>query len=380
MKQLKRVAIVVGEESGDILGAGLILALKKRFPDCVFEGVGGPRMLALGFQSHHSMERLAVMGLVEPLKRLPELLSIRSSLKQRYIDSPPDVFIGIDAPDFNLTLELNLRKAGVRTVHYVSPSVWAWRQGRVKKIAKAVDLMLTLFPFEERFYIDNNVAVKCVGHPLADEIPVEDVKEQSREKLGIPSSDMVIALLPGSRKSEVEKLGHVLLEAALQIKARYSDVKFLIPAANDHRKSQLEQLIQGFSGLDITLYDGQSHDVMAAADYVVMASGTTTLEALLLKRPMTITYKMAALSYYILSKLVKSKYIGLPNLLADHQLVPELIQHDATPERIAGEVIRFLEDPSSQQQLHEQYKKIHLSIRKDASEAAAGAIADMVLN
>ena len=378
--QAKRIAIVVGETSGDILGAGLIEELQKLYPDCIFEGVGGPRMLALGFVSHYSLDRLAVMGLVEPLKRLPELLAMRADLKQRYIDNPPDVFIGIDAPDFNLTLELKLRERGVKTVHYVSPSVWAWRQGRVRKIAKAVDLMLTLFPFEAKFYEQHNVDVKCVGHHLADHIPLDDQKQQAREKLGLSPETQYVALLPGSRKSEVEKLSDVFLEAAKLLQQNFPDIQFIIPAANKNRLAELKNILSNTHSRGITLFDGQSHDVMAAADIVIMASGTTTLEAMLLKRPMIITYKMAALSYFILSRLVKSKYIGLPNLLADKPLVAELIQDDATPHNIYTEACELLSNKERIHYLQSEYKKYHELLRKNASYEAALAISHIISN
>lgn len=371
---LRRVAIVVGEASGDILGAGLMQALQQRFPDCVFEGIGGPRMLAQGFVSHHPMDRLAVMGLVEPLKRLPELLGIRRSLRQRYTQNPPDVFIGIDAPDFNLGLEASLHKEGVFTVHYVSPSVWAWRQGRVKKIAKAVDLMLTLFPFEARFYEEHKVNVAFVGHPLADKFPLEPEKTAARDSLGLEQDATYVALLPGSRASEVEKLGQDFIQTAHLCLAQAPQLKFLMPAANPARHAQLTAMLEASPELPVNLSLENSHEVMAAADVVLMASGTTTLEALLLKKPMVIAYRVAALSYWILKRLVKSAYIGLPNLLANRSLVPELIQHDATPEKLASEVMKMVNSPERVDALQQAFLDIHSSLKKDASEVAANAI------
>lgn len=374
MKTLSRIAIVVGEASGDIIGAGLIEALKKRYPNCQFEGIGGPQMIEQGFVSHFPMDRLAVMGLVEPLKRLPELLSIRKNIRQRYIESPPDVFIGIDAPDFNLSLELSLKEKGVKTVHYVSPSVWAWRQGRVKKIAKAVDLMLTLFPFEEAFYLDHNVPVHCVGHPLADKLSLDDVKLESRQKLGLDESGKYLAVLPGSRRSEVEKLCRVFLESAELCVSRQPEIQILVPAANEARHEELSAVIQDFPNLNVALSLGDSHDVMAAADVVLMASGTTTLEAMLLKRPMVIAYRMAALSFWIIKRLVKSKYIGLPNLLANRLLVPELIQDDATAYKISAEVMKYFESTQTSDDLISEFLRIHRSLKKNANEEAANAV------
>lgn len=270
MSSLKRVAIVVGEASGDILGAGLMAALKKRYPDCEFEGIGGPKMLALGFNSLYQMDRLAVMGFVEPLKRLPELLGIRKSLRQRYLTNPPDVFIGIDAPDFNLNLEVNLREAGVPVVHYVSPSVWAWRRGRLKKIAKAVDLMLTLFPFESSFFNEQNIPNLFVGHPLADTIPLENEKTGARERLGLSAenNERWVALLPGSRGGEVEHLCERFLLAAQQSFAGRPNLRIIIPAANDARHSQISEVLKRYSELPVTLLHGQSHDAMLAADAI----------------------------------------------------------------------------------------------------------------
>lgn len=374
MKKLSRIAIVVGEASGDILGAGLMQALLRRYPNCQFEGIGGPKMIALGFVSHFPMERLAVMGLVEPLKRLPELLGIRKNLRERYIESPPDLFIGIDAPDFNLALERSLKQKDIKTVHYVSPSVWAWRQGRIKTIAKAVDLMLTLFPFEEAFYREHDVRVHCVGHPLADDLPLEDAKLESRKKMGLDEHATYLAVLPGSRRSEVEQLSRVFLQAAERCVAELPALQILIPAVNEARHQELTGVLQDFPNLSVKLSLGDSHDVMAAADVVLMASGTTTLEAMLLKRPMVIAYRMAALSFWIIKRLVKSKYIGLPNLLANRLLVPELIQNDATAENISAALMTYFQSDKTSEALIEEFLAIHLTLKKNANEEAANAV------
>ncbi len=374
MKPLTRVAMVAGEASGDILGAGLVRVLQRRHPNCVFEGVGGAKMIAQGFRSHYPLDRLAVMGLVEPLKRLPELLSIRKSLRQRYLEHPPDLFIGIDSPDFNLALEAKLKLRGINTAHYVSPSVWAWRQGRIKKIARSVDLMLTLFPFEEAFYRRHNVDVRCVGHPLADQIALEDGKMAAREELGLDPQARYLALLPGSRKAEVEKLCDVFLQTATLCKKKYSDLKVLIPAANASRLAEIRRYLENFSQLDVRLFAGDSHRVMACSDLVLMASGTTTLEALLLKRPMVIAYRVANITYWILKRLVKSEYIGLPNLLAGKKLVPEFIQHDATAAKLSAALDQYLQSTSVIDALVQDYLAIHKSLRKNADEQAANAL------
>lgn len=376
---LTRVAIVAGEASGDILGAGLIAALKRDFPNCIFEGVGGDLMIAEGFTSHYAMDRLAVMGLIDPLKRLPELLRMRRDIIERYRDNPPDVFIGIDAPDFNLTIEKKLREAGVATCHYVSPSVWAWRQGRIKKIKKAVNLMLTLFPFEAAFYEKHNIPVHFVGHPLADKFPLECDQSAARSALGLEPSAQYIALLPGSRKSEVEKLTPLFVQAALRCFQKDQRLKFLIPAANQARYEEIEQVLQTLEDIPVDLILGRSHEVMAASDAIVMASGTTTLEAMLLKKPMVIAYRMAALSFWLIKRMVKVKFVGLPNLLANRSLVPELLQDDATPENLSDALMRYIENSSYREALIDDYVSIHKSIRKNANQEAAEAIKKLCL-
>lgn len=377
-----RIAIVAGEASGDILGAGLMAALRQRYPNAVFEGIGGPRMLALGFESLFAQDRLAVMGLVEPLKRLPELLSIRRQLRRRYSNNPPDVFIGIDSPDFNTGLEYSLHQVGIKTVHYVSPSVWAWRQGRVKKIAKAVNLMLTLFPFEAEFYHRHQIPVVFVGHPLADDIPMVTDSAAARSRLALPPKPMgtrTVALLPGSRASEVDRMGALLLEVAQGCHAQCAQMEFLIPSANEKRHAQLQELLRAFpQDVPVTLIAGQSHDVMAASDIVVMASGTTTLEAMLLKKPMVITYKLAAFSYWLFTKLVKVESIGLPNLLAGKPLVPEFIQHRATAGNLTDAVMTLLTDDSKVAQLESEFAMIHRQLKQNASDKAALAVANLI--
>lgn len=365
-----KIALVAGEASGDILGAGLMQAIKARHPDARFIGVGGPRMQAEGLVSYFPMERLAVMGLVEVLGRLPELLGRRRRLIRTLLDERPDVFIGIDAPDFNLGVELKLRQAGIRTVHYVSPSVWAWRQKRVLKIREACDLMLTLFPFEAQFYDEHQVPVRFVGHPLADAIPLLADRAAAREALDLPQDEPVVALMPGSRGGEVARLGELFLDAAIRLRALRPGIHFLLPCATPERREQLEQMLAG-RDLPLTLLNGRSHEALAACDAVLIASGTATLEALLYKRPMVVAYRVAPLTYRILKRLVRSPYISLPNLLAQRLLVPELIQDAATPEALAQAVAPLIDGGQVQT---EGFDLIHRTLRRDASVSAADAV------
>ncbi|ERH49415.1 lipid-A-disaccharide synthase [Pseudomonas sp. MDMC216] len=365
-----RVALVAGEASGDILGSGLMQAIKQRHPGAEFIGVGGARMEAEGLKSYFPMERLAVMGLVEVLGRLFELLGRRRQLARDLIAAQPDVFIGIDAPDFNLGLELKLRRAGIKTVHYVSPSVWAWRQKRVLKIREACDLMLTLFPFEAQFYDEHKVPVRFVGHPLADAIPQQADRAAAREALDLPQDEPVVALMPGSRGGEVARLGELFLDAAIRLRALRPGIRFLLPCATPERRVQLEQMLAG-RDLPLTLLNGRSHEALAACDAVLIASGTATLEALLYKRPMVVAYRVAPLTYRILKRLVKSPYISLPNLLAERLLVPELIQDAATPEALAQAVAPLIDGGQVQT---EGFDVIHRALRRDASVSAADAV------
>lgn len=369
-----RIALVAGEASGDILGAGLIQALKQRHGDVEFIGVGGPLMEAEGLQSIFPMERLSVMGLVEVLGRLPELLKRRRHLLRDLIAAKPDVFIGIDAPDFNLDLELKLRRAGIKTVHYVSPSVWAWRQKRVLKIRQACDLMLTLFPFEAKFYDDYQVPVRFVGHPLADAIPLQADRSAAREVLDLPLDGPVVALMPGSRGGEVSRLAPLFFDAAERLRNLRPGIQFVVPCANAQRREQIEQMLIN-RDLPLKLLNGQSHFALAACDSVLIASGTATLEALLYKRPMIVAYRVAPLTFKILSRMVKSPYISLPNLLAERLLVPELIQDAATPEALA-QLLAPLVDGGAEQTLG--FDQIHRTLRCDASAQAADAVLELI--
>ena len=368
-----RIALVAGEASGDILGSGLMRALKAKHPDIEFIGVGGPLMEAEGMRSYFPMERLSVMGLVEVLGRLRELLKRRKELVQTLIAEKPDVFIGIDAPDFTLNIELQLRRAGIKTVHYVSPSVWAWRQKRVLKIREGCDLMLTLLPFEAKFYEEHGVPVRFVGHSLADTIPLEADRAAARAELGLPDGPLV-ALMPGSRGGEVSKLGGLFLEAAAIIHAARPEVRFVLPCANAARRQQIEQLMAG-RDLPLTLLDGRSHLALAACDAVLIASGTATLEALLYKRPMVVAYRLAGLTFWILKRLVKSPYVSLPNLLAQRMLVPEFLQDAATPEALAHTLLPLLDGGEEQTR---GFDEIHRTLRLDASNQAADAVLDLI--
>ncbi len=368
-----RIALVAGEASGDILGAGLMRALKARHTAVEFIGVGGPLMQAEGLTSYFPMERLSVMGLVEVLGRLRELLARRKKLVADLIDAKPDVFIGIDAPDFNLNIELKLRQAGIKTVHYVSPSVWAWRQKRVLKIREGCDLMLTLFPFEARFYEEKGVPVRFVGHTLADAIPLQADRAAARAELSLPDGPLV-ALMPGSRGGEVGRLGALFLDTAQRLRALRPGVRFVMPCASAQRRAQLEELLAG-RDLPLTLLDGQSHLALAACDAVLIASGTATLEALLYKRPMVVAYRLAPLTFWILKRMVKSPYISLPNLLAQRLLVPELLQDDATVEALAQTLSPLIEGGEEQTR---GFDEIHRTLRLDASNQAADAVLNLI--
>lgn len=368
-----RIALVAGEASGDILGSGLMRAIKARHPDAEFIGVGGPLMEAQGMTSYFPMERLSVMGLVEVLGRLKELLARRKLLVQTLIDEKPDVFIGIDAPDFTLNIELKLRQAGIKTVHYVSPSVWAWRQKRVLKIREGCDLMLTLLPFEARFYEEKGVPVRFVGHPLADTIPLQADQLAARAELGLGEGP-VVALMPGSRGGEVGRLGALFFDAAERLLAARPDIRFVLPCASPQRREQIEQLLQG-RDLPLTLLDGRSHVALAACNAVLIASGTATLEALLYKRPMVVAYRLAPLTYWILKRMVKSPYVSLPNLLAQRLLVPELLQDAATAEALAQTLLPLLENGDAQTA---GFDAIHRTLRRDASNQAAEAVLNLI--
>ncbi len=369
-----RIGIVVGETSGDLLGAGLIQALKQRLPDVVLEGIAGPLMIQQGCKALYPSEKLAVMGLIS-LKQYLELRGIRSKLIRYFIDNPPDLFIGIDAPDFNLGLELKLKQAGIPTIHYVSPSVWAWRQYRLKKIAKAVDMMLTLFPFEADYYHKHNVPVRFVGHPLAEMIPMVPDQLAARSELGLPVKGEIIALMPGSRVGEIEKLAEIFIQTAQLCKKQRQDLHFAVALATPKTRELFNEIKQAVApDLFITVIDGQSRRLMEAADVVLAASGTVTLEALLLKRPIVVAYKLTPLAYWFAKRLLKIPYYSLPNLLVGKPVVEEYIQEKATPENLCQGVLRFFEHPEITIDLKNRFAEIHNTLKQEANERAADAV------
>jgi len=369
------IGIIAGELSGDLLGASLIHTLRASYPNALIEGIGGPKMLAAGFHSHYPLEILSVMGLVEVLKHYPRLKKCRDSLKNHFLRHPPDVFIGIDAPDFNLGLETSLKSAGIPTVHYVSPSVWAWRQYRWRKIARACDLMLTLFPFEAKYYQQHNIPVQFVGHPIAAEIPLHTETKAVRNSLGLSTQSVIVALLPGSRSSEVNQLGIPFLHTANWLLARRSDLHFIVPLANPNlRKIFAKQLVEVAPKIPVTLLTGQSREAMAAADVVLMASGTATLEAMLLKRPMVVAYRFAQLTYWLAKFLVRLPYFSLPNLLAQERLVPEFLQHQVIPEKLGAACLQWLENPTQVEVLKKRFTDLHHRLRLNANQQAAQAV------
>ena len=374
-----RIAIIAGEHSGDILGAGLIKALKEHYPNAQFEGIGGPRMIAEGFVSHFQMEELAVMGVFEVLPKLARLLSIKKQIVKQCIDNPPDVFIGIDAPDFNLRVEKPLKEAGIKTVHYVSPSVWAWREKRVFKVATATNLVLALLPFEKAFYDKHNIPCEFVGHTLADEIPLEDQKLQARTEFGISEKQQVLAVLPGSRGSEVTLLSKPYIEAVLQLKKSLPELKVLVPLVNEKRKQEFLSVAKQLNAESyFTLVDSKSREVMTAADVVLLASGTAALECMLLKRPMVVGYKLKALTYHLVTRLFKFniEHVSLPNILAGRELVPELLQSKATGENLANALLPMF--TTDQTALKSTFLSMHQSLRLDASKQAAKAVSNLI--
>ena len=375
------IALVAGELSGDLLGSGLIAALKARYPHARFSGIGGPGMVAEGLRSLVPMERLAVMGLVEVLRHLPDLFRIRRRLYRHLLADPPQAFVGIDAPDFNLGLERRLRERGIPTAHYVSPSVWAWRPWRVGKIARSVDLMLTLLPFEAAFYRDRGVPVRHVGHPLADLIPWRSDAVAAREALGLelPADAPVVALLPGSRMGEVGRMGALFLDTADWLHARRPDLRFLIPAATPRLHETLAALRSTRAPeLPLTVIAGRSREVMAAADAVLLASGTATLEAMLLKRPMAVAYRVAPTTAWIARRLVTVAHFALPNLLAGQELVPEYFQEAATVANLGPAVLRWLDRADARARLVSAFDALHAELRRDANRRAAEAVAELL--
>ncbi|EGR4341307.1 TPA: lipid-A-disaccharide synthase [Vibrio cholerae] len=377
MNRPLRIGIVVGELSGDTLGEGFIKAIRARYPDAEFVGIGGPKMNALGCQSLFDMEELAVMGLVEVLGRLPRLLKVKAELVKYFTANPPDVFVGIDAPDFNLRLELSLKQAGIKTVHYVSPSVWAWRQNRIHGIAAATHLVLAFLPFEKAFYDKFNVPCEFIGHTLADSIPLASDKLAARQLLGLDEQRRWLAVLPGSRGSEMKMLAEPFIATCQKLQARYPDLGFVVALVNAKRRAQFEQTWQQVAPeLNFVLVDDTARNVITAADAVMLASGTVALECMLLKRPMVVGYRVNAFTAFLAKRLLKTPYVSLPNILAGEELVKELLQEHCTVDNLYHEVSRLLE--SDNQALMDKFTEIHQWIRKDADQQAAQAVLHLI--
>ena len=366
------IGVVAGEASGDLLGAHFINALKQAHPGLRAAGIAGPRLVEAGVEAIYPSEKLAVNGYVEVLRHLPELLWIRSRIARYFLRERPRVFVGIDAPDFNFALEAKLKRAGIPTVHFVSPSIWAWRPERIHRIKQAVSHMLVVFPFEERIYRDAGIPVTYVGHPLADVIPLEPDAAAARAALGLASGP-IVALLPGSRLSEVARHARLMLDAAALILKQHPDAQFVVPAASEAGARLVRQARQGID-LPLQILMGQSHTALAACDVVLVASGTATLEAALFKKPMAITYRMPALTARMMLKQALQPWVGLPNVLARDFVVPERIQDDATPEALANDALAWLDDAPRRLELHETFRTMHLSLRQNASARIAEAV------
>ncbi len=370
-----RIGIVAGEASGDLLGSHLIKALKKKCTDIEFVGIAGPKMMSEGALSLFSMERLSVRGYIEVIKHLFGLLRLRRQLLKHFLSNRLDLFIGIDAPDFNFWLERKLKKNGIKTIHYVSPSVWAWRKNRIKKIKNAVSHMLALFPFEPALYHGAGIPVTYVGHPLADILPMEPDTSAAREGLKLKSSALVVAMLPGSRQSEVQQHAELFVKTAKLIYAEYPNAIFLVPLITRETRQIFELAIfHENESLPIQILFGHAHDAMEASDVVIVASGTATLEAALLKKPMVITYRMSKVSWQILKRMRLQPYVGLPNILAEKFIVPELLQDDSTPEKLAEATIKLISDTTYISEIKAEFTKIHFSLKQNSAEKAANVI------
>jgi lipid-A-disaccharide synthase len=376
MGRVVKIAMVAGEASGDMLAGHLIAALKEKLPEAEFYGIGGPRMESHGFEAWWPLEKLAVMGYVDALKNYREISGIRRQLKKRLLASRPDIFIGIDAPDFNLGLETDLKAAGIRTIHYVSPSIWAWRGGRIKKIAKAVSRVLALFPMEPPIYEQARIPVTYVGHPLADTIPLETSKTSVREKLSLPRDVPIFAMLPGSRQGELAMMAGVFVDTAKIIRERLPKAQFIVPLTTRETRLQFEMAIYGHQATDLPfrLLFGHAQDALGAADVALVKSGTATLEAALIKRPMVITYRIARFSHWLMKRMAYLPYVGLPNILSGRFVVPELLQDQATPENLAEALIKLYEDKDGTAEIESAFTDLHHQLRQNAAEKAADAV------
>lgn len=376
MAQKVVIGIVAGEASGDLLGSHLMAALKEARPEVQFVGIGGPRMKSVGMEVLFPMEKLAVNGYVEVLKHYREIVGIRRKLRDYFLTNRPDLFIAVDAPDFNLDLELVFKQRGIPTIHYVSPSIWAWRGERIDKIKRAVSHMLALFPHEPRLYQQAGVPVDYVGHPLADMLPEQPKRAEMRETMRIPLQAKVFAFLPGSRQSEVKQLAHTYIETARLILQQLPDARFLVPLVSRETRGIFEQALYDCDAqqLPITLLFGHAQDAMIAADGVLVASGTATLECALLKRPMVITYRMPALSWWMMKRKRYQPYVGLPNILCERFVVPELLQEDATPENLTQALLNLVNDKDAVAQLEQTFTELHQTLRQNTAQKAAAAI------
>jgi lipid-A-disaccharide synthase len=375
-----RFVLVAGEASGDLLGAGLIAALSEHYPEATFAGVGGPRMQAAGFDAWHASDELAVMGLAEVVRHLPRLLALRRDVRKRVLAYKPDVFIGIDAPDFNLGLERKLKRAGIRTVHYVSPSIWAWRSKRARTIGESADLVLCLFPFEPAIYAKHGVAATFVGHPLADAFPVDAPQKPAREALGLPPDAPVLALLAGSRLGEIRRLSNDFIGAAMRLRDALPSLRVVAPMASAPCRAAFEDILKKTAADFITVTDNRAHEAMLASDAILLASGTASLEAMLAKRPMVVAYRISPLTYRIVKGLsmLKTQHYSLPNALAGREIVPELMQDACTPEALASALLPALRERQTPLPLSAEYRHLHLALRRDASRSAAAAIAELI--
>ncbi len=370
------IGIVAGEASGDMLGSHLMAALKEARPEIHFIGIGGPKMQSVGMETLFPMEKLAVRGYVEVLRHYREIVGIRSKLRTYFSNNRPELFIGVDAPDFNLELELALKQRGIPTIHYVSPSIWAWRGERINKIKRAVSHMLALFPHEPKLYQQAGIPVDYVGHPLADMLPEYPKRAEMRETMRIPLQTKVFAFLPGSRQSEVKHLAHTYIETAKLILQQLPEARFLVPLVSRETRGIFEQALYDCDAqqLPMTLLFGHAQDAMIAADIALVASGTATLECALLKRPMIITYKMPAFSWWMIKRKRYQPYFGLPNILCERFVVPELIQEDATPENLTQALLNLLNDKAAVAELEQVFHALHQSLRQNTAQKAAAAI------
>jgi len=375
-----RVAMVAGEASGDLLASHVIAALKRKRPDIEFAGIGGPRMAAEGFESHFPMDKLSVRGYAEALRHYREIMGIRSSLARSLLRERPDLFIGVDSSDFNLGLERKLKNAGIPAIHYVSPAVWAWRRWRVRRIARSVNRILVMFPFEEPIYQAAGVPVTYVGHPLADVIPFDPPKDEARAALRLPSGKMIIALLPGSRRSELEYMAGAFVLAAHRFRQEIPEVHFVCPMVTRETRELFERAVHEHQRTDLplTLLFGHSHEALAAADLVLVASGTATLETALFKRPMVIAYRQSPITWALMRHMLYLPYVGMPNILAGERLVPELLQDQATPANLAGALLTLVRDTAAQRRQVERFREFHELLRRDAAQRAADAVLEVL--